>query len=141
MTANGSVLVSMPVGCSALEDAAVEFIPARNGKGVDEGCGERRIDVARMPKYEKIRNERDRAHQKKSLGVPKRNVVLAVINSGFFLWLLSAALLTGGGGYITNHQECMREANQLIQRRSLVSEEMFGRLVAYLGAIHYEREG
>ncbi len=88
--------------------------------------------MAGMPKYEKIRNKRERASQKLlSASVPKRNIVFAIINSAFFIWCLSAALLTVGGGYVTNHQLCMREADQLNERRNLISREMFGRQLAF----------
>jgi hypothetical protein len=92
--------------------------------------------VRRMPKYEKFRNERERAFQKRVLASgSKRNVFFAVINSGFFLWLLSAVLLTIGGGYITNHQQCMREADQLIERRNKISNELSGRQLAFSSAL------
>jgi hypothetical protein len=92
--------------------------------------------VAGMPKYEKTRNERERASQKRLLAsVPKRNIVLAVINSAFFLWLLSAILLTIGGGYVTNHQQCMREADQFIARRSHLASEIFSRNAAFATTI------
>jgi len=85
-----------------------------------------------MPKYEMLRNKRERAFQELLLtSAPKRNVGLAIINSGFFIWFLSAVLLTVGGGYVTNHQQCMREADQLIERRNLISQEMFGRQLAF----------
>jgi hypothetical protein len=87
-----------------------------------------------MPKYEKIRNERDRASQKRLL-TPKRNTVLAVINSAFFIWCISAALLTVGGGYVTNHQQCMREADQIIERRNLFSQELSSRRLAFSTAL------
>jgi hypothetical protein len=90
--------------------------------------------VARMPKYEKIRNQRERAFQKRSI-VPKRNIVLATINSAFFLWFLSAVLLTVGGGYITNHQQCMRDAEVLIERGDMIYHELNGRQDALLSEL------
>jgi hypothetical protein len=90
--------------------------------------------VARMPRYEKIRNQRDRAFKKRSIA-PKRNIVLAIINSAFFLWFLSAVLLTVGGGYITNHQQCMRDADALIERRHTISQELNGRENALLSEL------
>jgi hypothetical protein len=63
--------------------------------------------------------------------VPKRNLFLAIINSAIFIWCISALFLTLGGGYVTNHQQCMREADQLIERRKLVSQELAGRRLAF----------
>jgi hypothetical protein len=83
--------------------------------------------VARMPKYEKIRNKRIRDAQKQ----PKPNKLWLVLNSGIFLWFLSASLLTAGGGYVTSHQACMREADQLIERRDRLSREIYARRLAF----------
>jgi hypothetical protein len=87
--------------------------------------------VARMSKYEKIRNKRERTFQNKLLAVPKRSRIGIVINSAFFIWCISALFLTLGGGYVTNHQQCMREADQLIERKKLVSQEGAGRRLAF----------
>jgi hypothetical protein len=102
------------------------------------GCGRtiREFNVARMPKYEKLRNKRERTSQRLSLAnAPKRNIILAIINSAFFIWCISALFLTLGGGYVTNHQQCMREADQIIERRKVVSQEMFGRQLAFSTAL------
>jgi hypothetical protein len=81
----------------------------------------------RMPKYEKIRNKLIRDAQKP----PKPNKFWLVLNSGIFLWFLSASLLTVGGGYVTSHQVCMREADQLIERRDGLSREIHSRRLAF----------
>jgi hypothetical protein len=91
--------------------------------------------VAKMPKYEKIRNRRERIVSKALASGSRKNVLFAVINSAFFLWCLSALLLTIGGGYITNHQQCMRDADQLVERRNMVSKELSGRLSAFFAAL------
>jgi hypothetical protein len=81
-----------------------------------------------MPKYEKIRNRLVRESQKPA---PKPNKLWLVLNSGIFLWVLSASLLTVGGGYVTNHQSCMREAEQLIDRHEKLGREMYARRLAF----------
>lgn len=48
--------------------------------------------MAKMPKYEKIRNRLLRGKP-----APKPNRIWVLINSGFVLWLLSALFLTLGG--------------------------------------------
>jgi hypothetical protein len=80
-----------------------------------------------MPKYEKIRNQLIRDAQK----APKPSTLWLVVNSGIFLWFLSASLLTVGGGYVTSHQTCMREADQLIDRRDRLSREIYARRLAF----------
>jgi hypothetical protein len=86
--------------------------------------------VARMPKYEQIRNRMLREkHAPKAAGFWKG--LWAVLNAGFVLWLLSAAFLTLGVGYFTNHAQCMRDANQMIERRLMLGEELMGRNYAF----------
>jgi hypothetical protein len=89
-----------------------------------------------MPKYEKIRNRREQASRKlMSATVPKRNIVLAIINSAIFIWFISAIFLTLGGGYVTYHQQCMRDADQIIERHRMINQEMVGRRLAFSNAI------
>jgi hypothetical protein len=42
-----------------------------------------------------------------------RNRFLSVVNSPFFLWMLSAFFITCLGAYLTAHQECVREAKRI----------------------------
>jgi len=57
----------------------------------------------------------------------KRNVFLAILNSGFFLWLLSAIFLAAGGSYFTNYQDCMRDAEKLISQHDRLTREIRNR--------------
>jgi hypothetical protein len=87
-----------------------------------------------MPRYEKLRNARLRGFRKEVLGAvepPKATRLWRFLNSAFVIWCLSAILLTVGGGYITNHQQCMRDADQIIDRRSHLASEIFGRNAAF----------
>jgi hypothetical protein len=64
--------------------------------------------------YELQRERRERAFQKRVLSaIEKRdqNVFLSILNSAFFLWLLSAIFLTIGGVYFTTYQDCNAKAN------------------------------
>lgn len=92
--------------------------------------------MPRMPKYEKIRNRRI-LERNKSETKPSRLWVL--VNSGIFLWFLSAALLTVGGGYITNHQQCMRDADQIIERRSHLSLEILSRNASFASRVNGDK--
>ncbi|KJC49094.1 hypothetical protein UP09_07635 [Bradyrhizobium sp. LTSP885] len=83
-----------------------------------------------MPKYEKIRNRMLRERLAKPVE-PKKSKLWAFINSGIVLWLLSALLLSVGGGYVTNHAQCMKEAEQLINRQSMFIQELYGRELAF----------
>jgi hypothetical protein len=57
----------------------------------------------------------------------KRSRFLAVINSPFFLWVISALLLSIGGSYITNHKQCLDDAEKIIERRNHLGQELLVR--------------
>ncbi len=83
-----------------------------------------------MPASDFRRQRREREFQERvleALEKPKKNRLIAVVNSGFFLWLLTAILVTLGGGYITNHQQCMRDADQIIARKNHLQQEILAR--------------
>jgi hypothetical protein len=87
-----------------------------------------------MPRYEKLRNMQLRGFQNQVLGAvkqPKTGRLRSFFNSPFVIWCLSAILLTVGGGYITNHQQCMRDADHIIDRRSHLALEIFSRNAAF----------
>jgi hypothetical protein len=65
-----------------------------------------------------------------ALEKPKRNRFLGVINSAFFLWLMSALFLSIGGSYITNHRQCLDDAEKIIERRKHLSQELLSRNAA-----------
>jgi len=58
---------------------------------------------------------------------PKRNRFLTVINSAFFLWVMSALFLSIGGSYLTNHRQCLDDAEKIIERRNQLSVELQSR--------------
>ena len=58
---------------------------------------------------------------------PKRGRLLAIINSSFFIWLMSVLLLTIGGSYITNHKQCLDDAEKIMDRRDHLRQEMYVR--------------
>src|SRR5437016_7933218 len=66
-----------------------------------------------LSKHEEIRNRRERAFQARVLATldkPKGAPILAALNSPIVLWLLSAILITSGGAYLNNHQQCIQNA-------------------------------
>jgi hypothetical protein len=70
-----------------------------------------------MTDKEFLRQRREREFQQsvlKALEKPKQSRILKVINSPFFLWLLSALLLTLGGAYFAEYQQCNRDSAQII---------------------------
>lgn len=94
--------------------------------------------MSRMPKYEKLRNAGRRAFERELLqrsSQPKASKVWVFLNSALFIWFLSAGLLTIGGGYITNHQQCMRDADQLISRRARLVSELSSRKAAFAASV------
>ena len=62
---------------------------------------------------------------------PKRGRLLAIINSSFFIWLMSVLLLTIGGSYITNHKQCLDDAEKIISRRDHLEQELHSRQADY----------
>jgi hypothetical protein len=84
-----------------------------------------------MPKYEKIRNRMLREKPPASKPDGRWKTLWLVLNSGFVLWLLSAVVLTLGGGYFSNHAQCMRDSEQLIERRRGLGEEIMTRSYAF----------
>jgi hypothetical protein len=59
------------------------------------------------------RNAQLRARARKgNLSEQPKSKLWLFLNSGIFLGSLSAGLLTVGGGYVTNHQQCMRDADK-----------------------------
>lgn len=50
-----------------------------------------------------------------------------VVNSGIFLWFISAVVLASAGSYFSNYQECVRDAEQLITQHDRISREISNR--------------
>lgn len=91
-----------------------------------------------MADNEFLRQKREREFQQRVLAAvekPKENRGWKFVNSGIVIWGLSVALITIGGGYITNHQQCMRDADQLIERRDHLTSEIWSRNLAFEAAV------
>ncbi|MEW6450044.1 MAG: hypothetical protein AB1490_05310 [Pseudomonadota bacterium] len=61
------------------------------------------------------RQKRERGFQQQVLAAldkPKANRLLAILNSAFFLWIMTAIFLTVGGAFFTAAQQCSIEANK-----------------------------
>lgn len=70
------------------------------------------------------KSERDfRNRVLNALETPKttQSKLVSIINSAFFLWLLSATLVTFCGWYITNYQQCAKQADDISERFQEVS--------------------
>ena len=50
--------------------------------------------------------------------------VLGVINSPFFLWLLSAVFITIGGAYFSTRQQCIAEAEKIAEQYEKIGIEI-----------------
>jgi hypothetical protein len=79
--------------------------------------------VARMPKYAAIRNRQDRAASKAN----KKGRLVSIINSGLFLWTLTALLLTVGGSYFTKVQQCIVQSERVLERFTRLNNEIANR--------------
>jgi hypothetical protein len=62
-----------------------------------------------------------------ALEKPRKNRILLIINSAFFLWLLSASVLTFGSFYFTTYQQCVRDANSDSDKYFRLAREVFNR--------------
>ena len=81
--------------------------------------------MTRMPKYEKIRN---RMHRQTAISEkPEKGRLLAIVNSAFFLWLMTAIFLTIGGTYFTTVQKCMADAESAIYQWEMADSELSNR--------------
>jgi hypothetical protein len=81
-----------------------------------------------------LRQKREREFQRRVLAAverPKRGRLLAIINSSFFIWLMSVLFLTIGGSYVTNHRQCLDDAEKIISRREHLRQELRSRDVDY----------
>jgi hypothetical protein len=83
----------------------------------------------KMPKYEKIRNQRSRQAPVKS------SRLWTFINSAFFLWLLSAVILSIGGAYFNQHLACITSAETDGLFYSHLTEEIFDRQARVISAL------
>jgi hypothetical protein len=70
--------------------------------------------MARMPKYEKLRNRMIRNALRASAVPEKKNKFFALVNSPAFLWLASVLLISLGGWYASAHTSCARSADAQI---------------------------
>lgn len=76
------------------------------------------------------RDRRDSDFQARVLAVlerPKKSRVLAVINSAFFLWIMTALFLTIGGSYYTAYHKCLQDAENISGQYPALSKELLER--------------
>jgi len=66
---------------------------------------------------------------------PPRSKLVAIINSGFFLWILTACVVSAGGAYLTSYQQCRKDADDAIERYTKVERELFQRELKIQGII------
>lgn len=91
-----------------------------------------------MKENEFQRRQREREFQRRVLAAlekPPGNRFWAVLNSGIVIWLLSTSVIVLGGGYITSHLQCLKDANQLIDKREIVLSEYNSLIQKYRDAI------
>lgn len=62
-----------------------------------------------------------------ALEKPPKRKIFAVINSGLFLWFLTLLVVTAGGALLTSRQQCLKEADEAIERDTRVQREIFQR--------------
>lgn len=62
-------------------------------------------------------------------------VVGKVINSAIFIWFLTAIFVTLGSGYLTQHRQCLADAEGVIERISKLRSEIVRRQRTYLSDV------
>jgi len=91
-----------------------------------------------MRDKEILREKRDREFQARVLAAlerPKKARVIAIINSGFFLWLISALFLTFGSAIYQARQTCTSESAARKENLRLVQEEITDRVLYFVDAV------
>jgi hypothetical protein len=62
-----------------------------------------------------------------ALAKPNKSKLVSILNSGFFLWLLTLGVVTTGGAYLTSYQQCRKDAEEEIERNTRIQRELFQR--------------
>jgi len=62
-----------------------------------------------------------------ALEKPKSNKYLAILNSAFFLWILTAICIAVGGSFFSQRQRCILESDSLSWRYYDLDDEIRGR--------------
>jgi hypothetical protein len=58
---------------------------------------------------------------------PRTGRLLTILNSSFFLWILTACVVSAGGVYVTSYQQCRKDADDEIERNTKIERELFQR--------------
>jgi hypothetical protein len=77
---------------------------------------------------------RDRKFQQRLLAAldrPKKHWFIRIVNSAAFLWLATLLLVTVGGGFLTNYQQCIRDADLLSERHARIFRALHTRQKAF----------
>jgi hypothetical protein len=86
-----------------------------------------------LPRFEKLRNRRQREFESKllTLATPKpKNRLLTFINAPFTLWFLSAVVLGFGSVYYTAYKQCIIDGTKLSEDYMLYRTEMVNRQIS-----------
>jgi hypothetical protein len=62
-----------------------------------------------------------------ALEKPKKATLVTILNSAFFLWLLTLCVVSVGGAYLTSYQQCRKDAEDEIERNTKIQRELFQR--------------
>ena len=74
-----------------------------------------------------IDDERFKKRVLAAIEKPEKSSLVAIINSGFFLWLLTLCVVSAGGAYLTSYQQCRKDAEDEIERNTKIQRELFQR--------------
>jgi hypothetical protein len=62
-----------------------------------------------------------------ALEQPRKNKLIAFLNSGLFLWFLTLCVVSIGGAFLTSYQQCERNAEDAIEKNTKIERELFQR--------------
>lgn len=88
----------------------------------------------KFPKYEKIRNKRQRDFETRmlSLATPRpKNRFFVLLNAPFTLWFLSAVVLGFSSLYYTAYKQCRADAAKVRDDYSIYAPELMNRQIAF----------
>jgi hypothetical protein len=80
----------------------------------------------------------DRDFQRRVLAAiekPQKSRIIAIINSSFFIWLLSAIFLTLGSFFLSARRECTDKAEKFVTDYAKLNSELLGRRASLVAAI------
>jgi hypothetical protein len=91
--------------------------------------------LTQLEQESKQRDDQFRDRLISAIERPPTVKLFKVLNSAFFLWSLTAILLTCGGSYLTKRQECLRDFAKMSEAYDPLQDEIFHRRAGLVAAV------